>query len=327
MNKKTKMLFGMVLLVASCLLISSSVWGGQRYPTRPVTLLNPFGAGGANDIHCRFLASVAPEYLGQPLVVTMKSGAGGTIGTAFVKRAKPDGYTLLFGVTGPLSITCQIEDTGYTKDDFVPIVKVNHLPIIVAVAANKPWKTLEELIDHIRKNPKKMVFGTTAVRGITGLSHHRLLRTAEIKTIPPIVAYKGVSKQILSMLKGDTDYAVQIYLGLMPFIDSKEIRVLAVLDDERLPFLPDVPTAKELGYDLSTNMWMAIMAPKGTPKKVVETLSTAFSKMVKDRSFLAMMKKVGLSLYFEDGVTFQKHWDEEYKMFGKLIEDLGLRKK
>jgi len=324
--KRTK-LFWTVLLATSYLFISSSSWGQEKYPSRPITLLNPMGPGGGNDIISRFLSSVAYDYLGQPLVVTMKTGAGGVIGTAFAARAKPDGYTLLIGGTGPNSITPQIEDTGYTKDDFIPIVKITHLAVVVAVRADKPWKTLDDLLNHIRENPEKVRFGTTAVKGITGLSNHLLLRSAGIKTSLPTVPFKGVGDQVLSILKGDTDYMVQVYLGLMSFIKSKEIRVLAVLDEKRSPLWPDVPTAKELGYDVVSNMWMTILAPKGTPGEVVEKLSPAFDKIAKDPSFVAMMEKIEVPIFFEDRAKFQNYWDEEYKQYGDLINLLNLKKK
>lgn len=324
MRGNTKVL-GIVL--AATILAASPSWGEDKYPSRPVSLVNAFAAGGAHDLHCRFLASVANEYLGQPLIVTMKPGAGGVIGTAFAARAKPDGYTLLSGGTGPNSISCQIEDTGYTKDSFVPIAKINHLTLVVAVKSDKPWKNFSELLNHIAKDPKKVVFGTTGVTGITGLSNHMLLRSAGINTSPPTVPFKGVSDQILSIAKGDTDYMVQIYSGVIPFIESKEIRPLAVLDEKRLASLPNVPTARELGYDVVANMWVAVLAPKGTPENIINHLSVAFGKMVEDPSFKEMMKKLGLPIYFEDRMTFQKTWDQEYKKFGELIRELGLQKK
>jgi tripartite-type tricarboxylate transporter receptor subunit TctC len=321
-----KAIFGITVLMGMLLLLSVS-WGAEKFPTAPVELINPFGAGGFNDIHCRMLASVANQYLGQPLIVSMKPGAGGVVGTAFVARSKSDGYTLLFGVTGPNSIACQVENTGYTKDSFVPIAKINHAPAVVAVNAEKPWKKLGDLINYIRDNPKKVVYGTTAVTGVTNFGNFLLLESAGIKEHLATVPFKGVGDQILSVLKGDTDYMVQVYTGLIPFIKSKEIRLLAVLDDVRLSMFPDVPTAKELGYDAISIMWGAILAPKGTPPEVVETLANAFDKMVKDPSFVAMMKKMDMPLFYSDRKTFQKYWDKEYKKYGEMIVSLGLKKK
>lgn len=325
MKRRTSLL--VALLVLDFLFVSSLAWGGEKYPNRPVALIIPMGAGGGFDLTSRAMSSVAPQYLEQPLIVTLKPGGGGTIGPGFVKRAKPDGYTLLFGGTSQLSIAPQIEDAGYTKDDFVPIVKVNHLTYVVAVRADKPWNTLKDLLNHIRANPNKVLFGATGIPGLIPLGNHMLLRAAGIETSPPTVPFKGVGEQVLSLLKGDTDYMIQLYAGLVPFIRSKEIRLLAVMDETRLPFMPDVPTAKELNYDVVLNMWMAILAPKGTPEEVVETLSTAFAKIIKDPSFVAMMQKMDMPIIFENRAKFQRSWDDEYQKYGKLIENLGLRKK
>ncbi|MFX0203225.1 MAG: tripartite tricarboxylate transporter substrate binding protein [Candidatus Hodarchaeota archaeon] len=327
MGIKRTVFCGMVILAISFIFISSSSWGVEKYPNRPITLVIPVGPGGGHDLHSRLMTSVAHQYLGQPMMVEMKPGAGGTIGSAFVARAKPDGYTLLLGGTSFNSITCQREDTGYTKDDFIAIAKINHLNNIVVVPAEKPWKTLEEFLNYMRENPGKLRFGTTSPFGLTGLVNHMLLRKTGIKTAPPTIPYKGVGAQALAMLKGDVDYGVQIHIGLMPWIKSGEFRALATIAEKRLPDLPDVPTAKELGYDVAVNMWLGVLAPKGTPEYIVETLSTAFDNIAKDKSFLTMMKKVGLPLYYENREAFEKYWSEEYKTFGEFMKILGWIKK
>jgi tripartite-type tricarboxylate transporter receptor subunit TctC len=327
MGKKQAGLWGLVFFLAFSFFAPFSSPGQEKFPSRPVTLVIPYGAGGSFDIVSRVISSVANEYLGQPLIVNMKPGGGAVIGTAFAARAKPNGYTLLFAGNSSLTIACQIEDTGYTKDDFIPIAKINHLPYVVAVRADRPWKSLKELMDHIRPNPKKVIFGATGIPGLITLGNEMLLKTAKIEASPPVVPFKGVGDQVLSILKGDTDYMVQIYLGLVPFIKSKEVRVLAVLDDKRLPLLPDVPTAKELGYDITLNMWETILAPKGTPPQTVEVLGAAFAKIVKDPSFKAMMEKMDIPIMYQDREQFQNFWNDEYKQFGDLIQRLDLKKK
>lgn len=325
--RRRKLCFLAPFLLTAALLLPCASPGEVKYPSRPITMVIPYGAGGSFDIVSRVLASVANEYLGQPLVVNMKPGGGAVIGTAFVARARPDGYTLLFAGNSSLTIACQVEDTGYTKSDFLPIAKINHLPYVVAVRNDRPWKSLDDLVKHIRGNPKKVIFGATGIPGLITLGNEMLLRTARIEAPPPTVPFKGVGDQVLSILKGDTDYMVQIYLGLVPFIRSKELRVLAVLDDKRLPLLPDVPTAKELGYNLSLNMWETVLAPKGTPEAVIGSLSAAFAKIVKNPSFMATMEKMEIPIMYQDRVQFQKFWDEEYKSYGEQIERLGLKKK
>ncbi len=323
-RKKGSLISGFFIF-GCCLLVASLSLGAEVFPTRPITLINPMGAGGAHDIHARLLTSVAAEYLGQPLVLSMKTGGGGIIGSAFVARSKPDGYTLLLGGASWNTVACQMEDAGFTKDSFIPVAKINHLPYVVAVKATKPWKTLDDLLNYIRTSPKKVIHGRTGY--FTVLLNSQILSAAKVDTPVATVPFKGVGDQILSILKEDSDYMVQIYLGLVPYIQSKEIRVLAVLDEKRVPALPDVPTAKELGYDVTQTMWIAVLAPKGTPQEAVEKLSSAFDKMVKDSSFVSMMKKMEVPLYYEDRKTFSNKWDNEYKLYGTLIEKLGLKMK
>jgi tripartite-type tricarboxylate transporter receptor subunit TctC len=307
-------------------LLSASAWAND-YPARPVSLVIPYGAGGAFDITARLLASVSQKHLGQQLVPTLKPGGGATIGTAFVARAKPDGYTLLYAANSSLTIAPLIEDPGYSKDDFIPVGKITHLTYVVGVRNDKPWKNLNDLLAHVRNNPKNVVFGATGIPGLSTIGQAQMLKTAGINTLPPMVPFKGVGEQVLSVLRGDTDYMIQIYLGLLPQIRSKELRVLAVLDDARSPFVPDAPTAKELGFNISLNMWLSVLAPKGTPEPVLEKLSGAIAGMVKDPAFVEAMAKIDAPIIYQGRREFQAFWNEEYKSYGAMIEQQGLRKK
>ena len=316
-----------LLAVAAAVLSGSPLAAADKYPVRPVELVMPFGPGGSLDLQARALAAVATQYLGQPFVITMKPGAGGTIGTAHVARAKPDGYTLLLGATGPLSITPQLEDTGYTRDSFVPIALLNLTPPVVAVRADRPWKTLEDLLGHIRANPAKVVYGTTSVTGLTNLANNMLLQSAGIQAKLATVPFKGVGDQILSILKGDTEYMVQIHSGLASHLASNQLRALAVLSDKRFPVLRDVPTAKELGYNISASQMMGVLAPKGTPPEIVDTISKALAKMVKDPSFVTMATKMDIPPTFMEPAEFQEFLADEYRKYGAAIEKAGLKKK
>jgi tripartite-type tricarboxylate transporter receptor subunit TctC len=318
---------GVLVVTVGLFPFQSSPWAAEKYPARPIELIIPFGAGGMHDLQSRILASVAYNYLGQALVVTMKPGAGGVVGTAYVSRAKRDGYTLLLGSTGPNSITCQIENTGFTQDDFIPIAQISQAPSIVVVGAGKPWKTLGELIEYIRKDPPKAIFGTAGAYGVTGLGNMMLLQAAGIKSAPATIPFKAAGEMILATIKGDNDYHILISVPNLPFISTKEVRALAVLDDKRDPFLPDVPTTKELGYNVVSKQWLTIFVAKGTSPEIIEVLSKAFANMVKDESFLAMMRKSEITPGYKDRGEFKKYWDDEYKAYGELIKQLGLRKK
>jgi len=316
-----------VLVVLAVVLSRSPLAAAEKYPVRPVELVMPFGPGGSLDLQARALAAVAMQHLGQPFVITMKPGAGGTIGTAHVARSKPDGYTLLLTATGPMSISLQLEDTGYTKDSFIPIALLNLTPPVVAVRTDRPWKTLEDLLTHIRANPARVVYGTTSVSGLTNLANHMLLQGAGIQASLPTVPFKSVGDQLLSILKGDTEYMVQIHSGLAAYLRSNQIRALAVLSEKRFPVMPDVPTAKELGYDVVASQWMGVLAPKGTSPEVVDTIAKALGKMVKDQSFVTMATKMDIPPAFLQPAEFQEFLEREYQKYGVAIQRAGLKKK
>lgn len=317
-----------------CLGLMAVVAGGvatagaaDKYPARPLELIVPFGAGGAVDLTARAMSSVAVQHLGQPFVVTMKPGGSGVIGAAQVARAKPDGYTLMLGGTTPVSVAPQLESAGYTLDSFVAVAHLNQLPSVVAVKADKPWKTLQELLSYIRADPTKVVYGTSSISGVTNLGNHMLLRSAGITAPLTTVPYKGVGEHVLSVLRGETDYMVQLTPGMMSHVQSRQIRILAVLSDKRFPLLPDVPTAKELGYDVVSVNWIGVLAPKGTPADIVAELSRIFGKMLEDPAYVTMAAKMEIPPLYMAAPEFQRFLDAEYKKYGELIERVGLRKK
>ena len=322
-----RIISGVMMVIAWGLFFYSPSWGAEKFPTRPIELINPFGAGGFNDIYCQILSSVAQKHLGQPLIVTMKPGAGGVIGTAFAARAKPDGYTLLFAVTGPNSITCQVENTGYTQDSFVPIAKINHAPSVVAVKADKPWKNLEDLLKYILSNPQKVVYGTTAVTGVTNFGNYLLLYRAGIKTQLATVPFKGVGRPSSFDLKGRYRLHGAGLYRIYPVYKVQGDSGLGSARRKETCSATRCPTAKEQGYDVISIMWGAILAPRGTPTETVDFLASAFRNMAKEPSFVSTMEKMEMPLYYQERQEFQKYWDNEYKGYGEMIATLGLKKK
>jgi tripartite-type tricarboxylate transporter receptor subunit TctC len=315
-------IIGLVAILAAGAAIAQ-----DKYPSRPIELIVPFGAGGAVDLTARALGSVAAQHLGQPLVITMRPGGSGVIGASLAARAKPDGYTLMLGGTTPVTVAPQLENAGYNNASFVAVAHVNQLPSVVALKADKPWKTLQELLGFIRADPAKIVYGTSSVSGVTNLGNQMLLRSAGITAPLTTVPYKSVGEHVLSVLRGETDYMVQIAAGLMPHVQAKQMRILAVLSDKRFQFLPDVPTAKELGYDVVSVNWIGILAPRGTPADIVTQLSATFGKMMADPAFVAMALKTEMPPSYMPAPEFQRFLDAEYKKYGELIDRAGLRKK
>jgi tripartite-type tricarboxylate transporter receptor subunit TctC len=307
-----------VLTTLILLLLASGVpASAQEFPTKPIELVIPFGPGGSHDLTARAVASVAHQYLGQPLVVVLKPGGGGAVGSQQVIRAKPDGYTLLFGGTGPNTIFALVQKAPIGPDQFKPVARINHSPAVLAVRNEAPWKTLREMIDHARKNPGKFNFANTGTWGAADFPMRLIARAAGIdyNNIP----HDGGGPALLAVLGGHADATFGFAPQLTPQIGAGKMRALAVTAGKRLRTLPGVPTVREEGYDVTFTMWRAVLAPRGTPQPIVDKLEAAFRKMSEDKSFQALIKQLGDEVDFQGGKEFEATWRQEWEAAAKVV--------
>lgn len=314
-----------LLSLATALVFFSALPAQARFPARPIELVVTFPAGGASDITCRALADVAPKYLGKPLVVVNKAGAGGSIGTAQVAQSKADGYTLVCALIGPNILALHMRDLPYGIDSFVPLVQIQERTMALAVSADAPWRTGPELIEDARKNPRKLRYAVSQ-----GAAPHimvlGLMQRAGIQLAH--VPYQGDGPSITSLLGGHVEImAAANFASLVPHMRAGTVRPLVIFDDRRLPSHPDVPTAKELGIDLVGSAWTGIAAPKGTPADVLEKLETALMSALQDEEFKARMAKIGDPVTPLGRKEFTQKWRREYEAFGDVIKAAGLGKK
>jgi tripartite-type tricarboxylate transporter receptor subunit TctC len=305
------------VVVLAALLAAVLPAGAQEFPTKAIELIIPFGPGGSHDLTARAVSSVAQQYLGQPLLVVLKPGGGGAVGSQHVIRAKPDGYTLLFGGTGPNTTFALVQKAPIGPDQFAPVARINYSAPLLAVKADAPWKNLKELVDHAKKNPGKLNFANTGPWGAADLPMRLLGKVAgmEYNNIP----HDGGGPSMLAVLGGHADATFGFTAQLMPNIAAKKLRALAITDTKRHRDLPDVPTAREEGHDVVFTMWRAVLAPKGTPPAILDKLETAFRKMSEDKSFQALIKTLGDEVYFQGGKDFEKTWRDEWELHGKIV--------
>ena len=306
-----------VLLALLVTFISGSVTTAQEFPTKPIELVLPFGPGGSHDLTARALSSVAHQYLGQPLLVVLKPGGGGAVGSQHVIRAKPDGYTLLLGGTGPNTIFALVQKAPVGPDQFTPIARINYSPAIFAVRADAPWKSFREALDYMKKNPGKFNFANTGTWGAADFPMRLVARAAgvEYNNIP----YDGGGPALLAVLGGHADASFAFTAQLLPQVGAGKMRALAATDTRRLRDLPNVPTAKEEGSDVVFTMWRSALAPKGTPPAIVEKLEAAFKRMTEDSSFQALIKQLGDEIHFQGGKEFETTWRQEWDGFAKVV--------
>lgn len=307
----------MILTALLMLLAPGALAWAQDFPTKPIELVLPFGPGGSHDLTARALVSVAHQYLGQPLLVVLKPGGGGAVGSQHVIKAKPDGYTLLFGGTGPNTVFALVQKAPTGPDQFTPVARINHSPTIFAIRADAPWKSFREVIDYAKKNPGKFNFANTGPWGAADLPMRLIARVAGIdyNNIP----HDGGGPAMLAVLGGHADATFGFSPQLLPQVAAGKMRALAVTDTKRHRDFPNVPTVKEEGFDVVFTMWRAVAAPKGTPQAIVDKLEAAFKKISEDRSFLALIRGLGDDVQFQGGKEFETTWRQEWEMFAKVV--------
>jgi tripartite-type tricarboxylate transporter receptor subunit TctC len=290
-----KKLLSTLMLSAAALLMASPALASATYPTQPIKLVVPFPPGGPTDALARRLAESLAKPLGQPVIVENKAGAGGNIGSEFVANAKPDGYTILFGTSGPLAINISLyKNQGYDpRTSFTPIARIGHLPNILVVNPKVPAKNLTELIAYAKKHPDELSYassGNGASSHLAGVLFNDLAGT-NILHIP----YRGTGPALNDLLGGQVSMAFTDILTALPHIKSGTLRPIGLASAKRSAALPDLATLDEQGlkgYDVS--VFFGIVAPKGTPAPVVQKLNAAFNQAMSDPTIEQVLAQQGI---------------------------------
>lgn len=250
----------------------------QPYPDKPIQLVIPF-APGDTDSMLRPFTERMNEFLGQPIVLAYKPGAGGGIGAGVVAASKPDGYTLVGSSPGSLVVVpLANKDVRYTTDSFAPVVALAEGAMMLVVPAASPWKNLKDLVEHSKKNPGRVTFTSSGAMGITHLLAEVASKEAGVRWSH--IPYQGSAPAITALLGGHVEMAATAIGPAQGHLKAGTLRALAVFGDGRLKAYPDVPTLKELGYNIGSPTLYGIAAPAGTPRAVVEALHTAARKTV-----------------------------------------------
>ena len=241
----------------------------QDYPARPVTLVNPFPPGGAVDVVGRPFAAALEPLLKQPVVVETKSGAAGAVGAQFAANAKPDGYTLLAHLPS-LSGFAEVDKLfgrtpKFTRADFIPIARLTEGPMVLVVNDQVPYKTLKEFVDDAKQNPNKLIFSSSGLYGALHLPAALLIKAAgiQLKHLPTA----GGGPALTAVLGNNAQALVSSVAAANAQMKAGKLRALACFSPKRAAAAPDVPTLKELGYDVEFSIWVGLFAPKGTPER------------------------------------------------------------
>lgn len=282
-----------------------------EYPSKPIELVVPFGAGGSIDMHSRAVVAVVSQYLGGPMIVSLKPGGSGAIGSEYVASSKPDGYTLLFGSSGPNTALHHVRELPYEREDFIPIAKINHSPNLFVVREDSPFQTMEDLIEYARQNPGKVTYSSSGPFGSNHIPAEMFAEAAGLDLVH--VPFDGGGPSLMAALGGQVDFGSTMPTQARPLVEAGKMRALAFMDTERdKGNLKDAPTLIELGYDCTFAMWRTVLAPKDTPEEVVTQLREAFKQLAEDPTFIKMIEQMGEEVMYKDGPDFQKEWDAEF---------------
>ena len=259
-------------------LAATPVQAADVFPLKPIQLVIPFAPGDTDNM-LRPFAEKMGEFLGQPVVLNYKPGAGGGVGAGFVAASKADGYTLVGTSPGSIVVVpLANKDVKYTPESFAPVAALAEGGLMLVVASNSPWKTVKELVEHSRKNPGKVTFTSSGALGITHLLAEIFSKEAGVKWNH--IPFQGSGPAITALLGGHVDMASTAIAPAQSHIKAGTLRALAVFGDTRLKSYPEVPTLKELGYNVGSPTLYGISAPKGTPREVVDALYAAAKKAI-----------------------------------------------
>ncbi|NDY92543.1 Bug family tripartite tricarboxylate transporter substrate binding protein [Ideonella livida] len=276
--------------LAPCL---PTAWASD-FPSRPITLVVPFAPGGVADITARTVGQAMAPLLGQSIVIDNKPGAGGIVATQAVLGAQPDGHTLLLMSNATAVSVHLVKKLPFdVQKQLLPITTLGFFELGLAVPANSPFQTLKDLVAHAKAKPGKLTIGTIAVGSTQHLSAELFKAKAGIDAV--VVPYKGSPAVINALRAGEIDVAFEILSPLLPQLQAKVIRALAVTGPKRFPGLPDVPTAIEQGIaDYTVDSWNALAAPAGTPAAAIERVRAAAAQALTQPAVVERLRSLGV---------------------------------
>ena len=324
-----------LVLLTVCLLLISIIMGGctnmqskttttkNNYPNKPITIFVPFSAGGGLDLVARAMEKKARQYLGQPLVVINKTGGAGAVGWNELVSANPDGYTLGMSATDVL-----VQHFGSTKYHYPtalePIVQVTSSPAIMVVPAEQSWQNIDDLINYAKQHPGQLKCGNPGIGSTLHIIGESFTKIANISVEQ--VPFRGGSEELVALLGNH----IQIVFGSPALVKEQikngTLRALAITGEQRLsdPDLAQIPTFKEIGFDIEVNNWFGVVAPKELPPEVETKLEEGFKALIADPEFKANIEKLGLQVECLNSYDTKEKWHSDGDKLAKMIQETGI---
>jgi len=308
-----------------CALPLRAAFAQEKFPDRPITIVAPFPPGGVADLTARPVAASMEKILKNPVIVVNKTGAAGAVGMSFVANSKPDGYTLLMALSS-ISIIPEADKLfdrkpAYTVDQLVPLALFSADPTILAVGANHPWKSVKDLVADAKKRPGAISYSSSGIYGTLHMAMEMFSHAAGVKLNH--VPYGGAGPALTAVLGGHQDMLASGPAVLIPHVKAGKLRALAGWGAKRVAAMPEVPTFKELGYDIEFYIWAGAFAPKGTPEPIMKKLRDTMKQVVQEPEFKDAMAKLETPIAYMDAPEFQKFYERDAKMLAEATRRIG----
>ncbi len=310
---------------ATAALATRKGFAADTYPSHAITFINPFPPGGAADVVGRPMAAVLEPILKQPCVIETKAGAAGQVGAQFAANARPDGYTLLIHIVS-ISGFAEVDklfgrQPKFTRADFTPIARLTAGPMVLVVNDQQPYKTLKELVEDAKKNPDKLIFSSSGLYGALHLPMALFLKAAGIKM--KHLPTNGGGPALTAILGNNSQVLASSIAAASGQIKAGKLRALACFSDKRAASMPEVPTFKELGYDVEFSLWVGMFAPVKTPAANVNVIREAVRKATDTAQFKTAIANIGDEVAYLDQADFAKFWDEDAKRVEAAVHAIG----
>ncbi|MEW6667700.1 MAG: tripartite tricarboxylate transporter substrate binding protein [Thermodesulfobacteriota bacterium] len=311
------------------LFILASPWpgyGAEKYPTKAVNVVVPFPPGQTPDLIARALAEGAKGAFPQPFVIVNRPGGAGTLGVAEVVMARADGYTLRLSPIAPLIVQPQItSDLPYRRPgDYRPVMKTGNVPMVFAVRADSPWKSIQDVIDYAKANPGKMRVGSSGLGSIPHMDLEIFKEKAGVDITH--VPFTGAAAHIPALLGGHIEGIADSLPPMLDQVRAGKLRVLGTFEEKRNTILPDVPTFRERGFDVTLGVYHSVIAPKGTPDSVIRTVAEGLKKAMDSEAFKKFVRSSNYVVDYLDGAALKKLLEADYEKMGPIITKLNLKK-
>lgn len=313
------------LALAACSVGAQSQGSGEGdFPSGTIEIVVPYDAGGATDQLARAVGPAIEEALGgdAEVIILNEPGGAGTIGTTSVVNAEPDGYTLGILAPGPLTVQPHLGEATYALDDVLPVARIASAPLVLAVRADAPWETIDDLVADVEADPGAFRYASTGAGNPANIAVEKLNAAAGIETTQ--VPFGSSSEAVTALLGGNVDAAAGSPSAFTASVASGDLRILANLGEGSGEGYEDVPTLLDSGYEASTNIVSGLIAPVGTPDEIVQVIADAVSTALEDEEVVAAIEATGVIVSYGDGGEYGADLEVDSEENQGVLTDLGL---